>query len=215
MITEFDVYAAFRRAQADANGRGYRLPKDWTAFQAKMTKQNAEWLYKAMVYFNTTYNNVNLDQYMACGFELWKGFTYKHFCDSRVIGLYIEKDKIKKRKMESSFDVIDRSFDYIVSYMSDKPKRPGYSQLQNFCKLRDGEVRTIINTYNRNEIDTMTMMYCLVKRFIIMSDDERVLMPYISQRYRELQENLKDVMSYIRQKEIDLNERTGWEETIS
>lgn len=205
MITEFDVYAAFRRAQADANGRGYRLPKDWPAFQAKMTKQNGEWLYKAMVHFNTIHNNVNLDQYMACGFELWKGFTYKHFSDSRVIGLYIEKDKIKKRKMQSTIDEIDKSFEFMVGYLSDKPKRPGYTQLQNICKLRDGEVRTIINMYNRNEVDTTTIVYCLTKQYLIMTDDERALMPYISQRFRELSENLKDVMPYMRQKESELD----------
>ncbi|KFZ25552.1 MAG: hypothetical protein KQ78_02240 [Candidatus Izimaplasma bacterium HR2] len=205
-ISDYDVYCAFRRAQANAAGRGYRLPQDWGSFKEKMAKQNSEWLYKATVYFNTTYSNIDLDGFMSCGFELWKGFTYKHFCDRRVLELYIQKDKIKKRKLESTHVEITNSFKFIEEYLTNKPHRSGYSQLQNFCKFREGEVRNIISIYNRGKIDTMTIMYCLVHRYLIMTDDERTLMPYISQRYRELSENLKSVMEFIKEEELKLNE---------
>ncbi len=214
MITEFDVYAAFRRAQANANDRGYRLPKNWNSFKERMNKKNSEWLYKATVYFNTTYSNVNIDEYMACGFELWKGFTYKHFCDPRVIELYIQKDKIKKRKLSSSKEEIENSFSFISNYLNEKPSRPGYTQLQNFCKFRNGEVREIINMYNRSKVDSLTVTYCILKRYIVLTDDERALVPYISQRYRELVENLQPVLEFIKNKEVELDEGTR-EEAVS
>ena len=214
MTSDFDVYAAFRRAQANANGRGFRLPKDWESFKGKMNKQNGEWLYKATMYFNTTYSNVDLDAYMSCGFDLWKGFTYKYFCDQRVIELYIQKDKIKKRKLRATTDEIEKSFVVISRYLEDKPIRPGYSQLQNFCKFRDGEVKNIINMYNRGHVDSMTLTYCMFRRYLVLTDDERVLMPYISQRYRELIESLQTVIEFIKTKEIELNERTR-EEAVS
>jgi len=207
MITEWDVYTSFRRAQAIAKDKPYRLPKNWESFKLKMSKQNDEWLYKATVWFNTKYVNIDIDEYMLCGFELWKGFTYKHFCDSRVINLYIEKDKIKKRKMQITHEEIDKSFVNIENWLKDQPLRSGYTQLQNLCKFREGEIRCVIGLYNRGLVDTMTLTYCLNKRYLIMSDDERLLMPYISQRYRELQESLLLVKGYINQKEIELDER--------
>lgn len=208
MVTEYDVYCAFRRAQANANDRGFRIPKDWDAFLLKMNKKNAEWLYKMMVHFNTTYSNIDIDEYMNCGFALWKTFTYKHFCDQKIIDLYIQRDKIKKRRMETTKEEIEKTFDYIQTYLNDKPIRQGYSQLQNFCKFRDGEVRIIINKYNQNVVDSLTLVYCLYKRYLVLSDDERAIIPYINQRYRELCENLQPFLSYMSEKETELNEKT-------
>ena len=102
MITEYDIYYAFRKAQSLANDRGFRIPKDWERFKTKMNANNSQWLKEAKMYFNTTYSNVDLDRYMMCGFEIWKGFTYKHFTHKKVIDLYISKDKTAKRKMETS-----------------------------------------------------------------------------------------------------------------
>jgi len=208
VVSEFDVYCAFRRAQANANNRGYRIPKDWDSFLVKMNKKNAEWLYKMMVHFNTSYSNIDIDEYMNCGFSLWKTFTYKHFCDQKIIDLYIQRDKIKKRKMETSKGEIDQTFHNISSYLKDKPRREGYGQLQNFCKFRDGEIKIIIYKYNRNEIDALTLTYCIYKRYVVLSDDERTMIPYITQRYRELCENLSPFMDYMSQKEKELDEES-------
>lgn len=209
MITEFDVYYAFRKAQSLAKDRGFRIPKDWDKFLEKMNKKNAEWLYRAMVHFNTTYSNIDIDEYMACGFTLWKGFTYKHFCDPKILELYIQLDKIKKRKLDVSHHEIEKSFSVIKHYLNSQPLRSGYTQLQSFCKFRDGEVRIIINKYNQNEIDPLTLVYCISKSYVVLTDDERALMPYISQRYRELNENLQPVLEFVKQKERELDEGHG------
>lgn len=208
MVTEFDVYCAFRRAQANASGRGFRIPKDWKSFSEKMNKHNGECLYKMTMYFNTTYQNVDLDGYMTCGFELWKGFTYKHFCDNRIIEAYIQKDKIKKRKLNASKEEIEKSFEFISKELEGRPVRKGYRQLQNYCKFRDGEIKSIINTYNRGNVDMLTLTYCIRMKYVVLSDDERAMVPYISQRYRELLENLEPVWDFVREKENELDEKT-------
>lgn len=208
MITEFDVYAAFRRAQADKNERGYRLPKDWEKAHQKMTEFNRNQLYKMTVHFNTTYSKVNIDKYMACGFELWKGFTYKYFCDNRILELYITKDKNQKRKLNASREEIEMSFQRIASYLMTQPIRQGYSQLQSYCKFRTGEVRSIVEQYIRGDIDNITMMYCIHKKYITLTDDERASVPYISKRYRETIPNVLELSDFIEEKEAWLNERT-------
>ena len=209
MITEQDVYFAFRKAQANANDRGFRMPKDWDAFVAKMTEQNRNWLKQATMYFNTKFSNIDLDRYMACGFEIWKGFTYKQFLDDKVINLYISKDKSKKRQSEVTQREIEQSFNNISDFLKEVPRRPGYGQLQNFCKFRDGEVRVCINMYVQGKVDVMTLAYCVNRGYIQLTDDERALSPYLVQRYRELVENLQDVSGFIAEKERELNETDG------
>jgi hypothetical protein len=206
MITEYNVYYAFRRAQSLAKDRGFRMPKDWDAFKVKMNPHNAQWLKEAAMYFNTTYSNVDLCKYMECGFEIWKGFTYKHFTDKKVIDLYIHKDKVTKRKLEVSRREIETTFNTIADYMVGKERRPGYNQLQNYCKFRTGETRIIINTYVQGKIDIMTLAYCVNRKYIILTDDERAMSPYLVQRYRELMENLQDVKGFIEEMEATLDE---------
>ena len=40
MLTTEDVYIEFRKAQAQKNNRGYRLPKNWDKHFGKMNKKN-------------------------------------------------------------------------------------------------------------------------------------------------------------------------------
>lgn len=206
MITEYDVYYAFRKAQSLSNDRGFRIPKNWEAFKAKMNENNRQWLREACMYFNTTYSNVDLDKYMMCGFEIWKGFSYKHFTHKKVIDLYIHKDKVAKRKLEVSRREIETTFNFISDELRDKPLRPGYNQLQNYCKFRTGETRNIINTYVQGKIDIMTLAYCVNRKYLILTDDERAMSPYLVQRYRELMENLQDVKGFIEEMEATLDE---------
>ena len=206
MITEYDVYYAFRKAQSLSNDRGFRIPKDWEAFKAKMNENNRQWLREAAMYFNTTYSNVDLDRYMMCGFEIWKGFSYKHFTHKKVIDLYIHQDKVTKRKLEVSRREIETTFNFISDELQGKPLRPGYNQLQNYCKFRTGETRNIINTYVQGKIDIMTLAYCVNRKYLILTDDERAMSPYLVQRYRELMENLQDVKGFIEEMEATLDE---------
>ena len=212
MITEFDVYVAFRRAHTNHKGTtGFRLPKDWEKHRTtRMTEYNQACLYKMTVHFNTTLSNINMDKYMACGFELYGDtFSYRKFCDQKILNLYMTHDKQKKRKMQASVDEIDATFEFLKGEMGVKPRRDGYGQLQNFCKFRDGEVKFIINTYLKGKVDMMTLTYCIFRRYLTLTDDERALTPYIADRYRELVENMQDVKNYIERKELELNEYTN------
>ena len=209
MITDQDVYFAFRKAQANANNRGFRMPKDWDKFVLRMTEYNVNKLHQAALYFNTTYSNIDLDVYMASGFEIWKGFTYKNLLHDKVIQLYIHKDKTKKRTLEVTQREIETTFNTISDWLQDKPLRPGYNQLQNFCKFRAGEVRICINMYVQGKVDVMTLAYCVNRGYIKLTDDERALSPYLVQRYRDILDALEDVKMFIIEKERELDEDNG------
>ena len=209
MITDQDVYYAFRAAQARAKDRGFRMPKDWDAFLAKMTPMNREWLQRGTIAFNTRFSNIDIDRYMSCGFEIWKSFTYKNLLHEKVIQLYIHKDKTKKRQLEVSQREIETTFNTIEDFLRDKPVRPGYTQLQNFCKFREGEVRICINMYVQGKVDVMTLAYCVNRGYIKLTDDERALSPYLVQKYRDILDALEDVKPFIAQKENELDEDHG------
>lgn len=207
MITDFDIYCAYRQAQAEAKNRPYRLPNDWNSQRKnKMSEQNLKWLDEAVIHFNTRFANINLDDYMRCGFELLKTFSYKNFLDSRVIELYIQKDKIKKRKFLSNKKDIVRSLSFIKGVMFNQPLKEGYSALQLFCKIRNGSQRVIIDEYNKNNIDSVTFTYCVYSKYIVLNDLERSLVPYIRENYREIVRTINDLMDFIEEKEKELND---------
>ena len=118
MITKQDVYVAYRRAKSLQSGKGFRLPKDWDEYyHTKMSVKNREFLDRATGHFNTTWSNVDIDEYMACGCELYKSFSYHMFLHPQVLQLYIEKDKQRKRKRAVSSKSIEESFDFIEHFM--------------------------------------------------------------------------------------------------
>lgn len=202
MKTDFDIYVSFRKAQALANDRPYRLPKDWEAHrEKKMTDKNLEFLDEAVKHFNTTFFNIDVDVYMECGFEIWKNFTYKHFLDPRVMEHYIQKDKTRKRKMNGEEDQIVNSFEFIGQFTKQYPPNETYTKLHLFCKTKHGGLRQIVSKYVEGKVDQMTLVYCLWKGYIVLNDDERPLVPYITQRYRELVENLQPLVKFIQMQE--------------
>jgi hypothetical protein len=205
MITDFDVYCAYRKAQAKSKNRPYRIPKDWNKQRnEKMSEQNLKWLDESVIHFNTRFCNIDIDEYMSCGFELLKTFTYKNFLDSRIIELYIQKDKIKKRKLLSTKKDIVRSLSTVKQYMINSPQKDGYSSLQLFCKLKNGEQRVIVDEYNKNNIDPALFVYCMSKKYFELTDFERSIIPYIRENYRTILRSLNDLIDFIEEKEREL-----------
>ena len=136
MKTDWDVYVCFRHAQSIAKEKGYRLPRDWETFrETRMSVKNREFLIKTVDAFNTKWHNVNLNDYMATGFDLWKNFTYHQFLDTKVIELYKRKAKVKMRKLHIDKETVLESLKFVKNYMSDKENLNGYSKLETYCKL--------------------------------------------------------------------------------
>lgn len=204
MITDYDLYCSYRKAQSIVKDRPYRLPKDWEKYKLTMNINNLEWLQQATVAFNTKWSNINVDEYMLCGFDLLKTFTYKNMIDHRIIELYIIKDKAKKRRISDAIVEINRSFAIIKAYMSNKPERVGYTKLESYCKFRDGEKRVIIDHYIKNGISPSILVYCIAKKYIILDDDERTVLPYITKNFREFMKMMNEYIDYIEEQEKKL-----------
>jgi hypothetical protein len=202
MITRFDVYVAYRRAKANKEGKGFRLPKEWNEFyNTKLTEKNREYLDKLTGYFNTTYSNINIDKYMECGFDLWKSFSYHMFLRKNIIDLYKEKDKQQKRKIKANSETINSTFDFINQFMNGKELFNGYNNLQSYCKIRDGHRKTILEHYMKGLIDPLVIVYCLYYKYLKLDDVETQYIYNITNRYRDLIEDMFQVEDQIKERE--------------
>jgi len=52
----------------------------------------------------------------------------------------------------------------------------------------------------------MTLAYCVNRGYIKLTDDERILSPYLVQKYRDILDAMEYVKPFIEQKERELEE---------
>lgn len=202
MITEQDVYVAYRRAKSISSGKGFRLPKDWDDyFENKMSPKNKEYLIKTTGYFNTTFSNIDIDKYMECGCELFKSFSYHLFLRPKIVGLYKDKDKQTKRKIVISNKSIEDTFDFIETFMIKRDIIKGYNMLQTYCKVKDGHRKTILEHYMKNKIDPLVIVYCIYYKYLVLTDIEREYIYNVTNRYRDLLQDMFQVEEYIKERD--------------
>ena len=195
MYETLDVYIAFRKAQAESNNRGYRIPKDFDKhINTKMSKKNREALILATKYFNTKWNNINPDRFFEYGFEIYKSFTYVQFFEEKVLNLYKTKDKNRKREMEIYKDAFSDSLKWVKYYTSkynyNEEKIKG---IRDYCNLREKNFSIPIQHYLHNKIDKYFLVFLISKGLLKLTDEDRAMIPYIIEQYRECLYKLKDL----------------------
>jgi len=193
MYEPIDIYIEFRRAQSSASNRGFRIPKDFEAhLNKKMPKKNREALILATNFFNTKWMNVNPYNYFECGFELLKSFTYIQFFDQRVMNLYKTKDKNHKREMEIDKDDLKGSIEFVKNWIS--KYEDDILDLRGYCSLREGGRSKVVDHYLQNKVDKYFVVYMINKGYLRLTDEDRALIPYIVDQYRECLIKLKEMV---------------------
>jgi len=182
MYEPIDIYVAFRKAQAEASNRGFRIPKDFEKhMETKMSTKNREALLLSTKYFNTKWNNINIDMFFECGFEIFKSFTYLQFFNQKVLNLYKVRDKNHKREMEVSKKGLLDSLKWVKQWIS----KNDVLDLKGYCRLRDGSRSQIVEHYLHNHIDKYFVVQMIDKGYLKLTDEDRALIPYIVEQYRE------------------------------
>lgn len=189
MFEQFDIYAAFRKAQAEFKNRGYRLPKDFSKTLAKMSEQNKKALSKATDFFNTKWTNIDPYEYFSVGFKVYKTFTYINFFDEKVMKLYKIEDKNRKREMRVTKASLKKSLIWVKDYMEENDIK----SIRDYCRMKDGNVSVITKHYTSNRIDKMFVVYLIDKGVLRLTDSDRALMPYVVEQYRECLMKIKEM----------------------
>ena len=198
MIETWDVYVAFRKAQANYHSRPYRLPKDWVKHFTNMSKANQEAMFLAADRFNTRWSNIDMDTYLGVGFDLiGKGFTYTRFFDTRIMSLYMERDKMSKRNLSINKGEIVKSGSFVVDYMG------GRGFLKEYARKRDNFESIPIRHYIQGKIDQLFLTWLIKEKYLILDDSDRTQIPYIIEKYRDYLaalDELQDFMKLLKEK---------------
>jgi hypothetical protein len=205
-----EIYYLFRKAQADYNNRGFRMPKDFEAhFSKKLSTVNQKKLTKITGYFLTKWSNIDPYTYFKCGFDLYKHrFSYVKFFNERILMLYKQRDKNEKREIKVSKRKIIDSAKFLIKYMNENE----IFTLQEYIDTTDGSRRLAVTHYLQNKIDASFFVW-LIKKGMKLSDEDRSYIPYISKQYRTinvlLNSDLKEFLSKIEKKFPKEEKRNG------
>lgn len=200
MKTEEEIYIAFRQAQSRSKGRPYRLPRDFEKFlNTRLSEKNREALILVTKYFNTKWRNNDPFRYFECGFELFKNFSYMKFFDTRIMRLYVQRDKHIKRDAQINKQNLADSAIFVKRFI----KQNHIASIPRYCMMyRDGRSLPV-HHYMQNKIDKFFLVFLIKEGFVKITDDERPLIPYITEHYRDIIESLKNINGFIK----DLKER--------
>ena len=193
-ITIKDVYYAFRKAQAQKNNRGFRMPKDFDKhLETKMSEKNTDALILASKFFNTKWRNIDPYRFMECGFELFKSFTYTKFFDQRVLNFYKQRDKHIKRDALLSKEKMSESLKFIKGYI----KENNIPSIGRYCMMKRGSVNIVIEHYLNNYVDKYFLIWLIKIGKIKLDDDNRVLVPIITEQYRDVLAKLEEINGFL------------------
>jgi hypothetical protein len=170
-----------------------------------MNPRNREALEMATGHFNTIWRNIAPERFFQCGFELFKkNFTYTKFFDRRILRLYIERDKIIKREWDLNLIGIKKSIEFIKGYMRIRPHREDLSMIKQYCLFREGESMPIRH-FIENNIDKFTVSWLIGKHYLVLTDEERMVVPLIVQNYNLYHTKLYSQPDIVKWLEEELN----------
>ena len=185
-----DIYIQYRRAQADFNNRGYRIPKDFTKhFNSKLNEKSREILSMTAKYFLTRWANIDPYEYFLCGFKVYKGFTYHQFFDKNVMNMYVTIDKNKKRTLKVDKKIFQESKFFVLEYM----KENNINSVKEYGNKRKGNELVCIHHYLHNFTDKFILTSLINKGIVKLNDNDRHQIPYIVEQYREILNVLEEM----------------------
>lgn len=184
------VYIAYQQAKARYSNRPYRIPKDFDKVWSKISEKGLYNIRFIAVAFSTRWQHIDLDKYMDTGFKLFgNGFTYVKFYDRRILTMYIDEDKQIKRKTGNIKTEMTNSFDFIDTWMKEnKQYRDDITFFSQYCRMKDDGIRAPIKHYINNDIDKHTLAWLISKRYLVLQDNERALIPLVIENYWTLSE---------------------------
>lgn len=188
MISTFDIYITFRKEQANFFNRGFRLPKDWDSHWAKMKANDREILETITVFFNTKWQDIDIERYFQSGFFVFrKKFTYTKFFDSRIIKDYVAKDKARKMNLSNIKKEFEKSLRFVIN--------SGW-KIPEYVRMSEGNMSFPVLHYIQGKIDISFLSYLVMKGMLKLNEVERSRCPLFEPKYREALVKLTEIGIY-------------------
>jgi hypothetical protein len=190
MITMEFLYVEYLKMKGIINNRPYRLPKNPDLSLEKLRQSNQANYDKIKTlsdYFNTKWQNIDPIKYLETGFKLFPKFTYTNFLNDKILKQYIQNDKIQKFHCEACKKQILKSFKFMKGIL----KKDQRNSILEYCKSKNEFSLNVVNDYIRGHIDPYTFLYLLLKKYIILSIDEK-------EKISDFLNNISKYRSYVK-----------------
>ena len=208
MITMEFLYLEYLKLKGTINNRPYRLPKDPDLSLEKLrqaNQSNYDRIKTLSDYFNTRWQNIDPIKYLETGFKLFPKFTYANFLNDKILKQYIQSDKIQKFHCEASKKQILKSFKFIKETI----KKNSLRSVLEYCKLKDEFSLDIVNDYIKGHIDPYTLLYLLLKKYVILSIDEKEKLVDFLNNISKYRSYVKDEWEFFMKMEKTVNGSLG------
>lgn len=173
-MTPYYVYTRYK-IMGDKN------PLSEDKWMNRLSDNSIEEFTKLSDKFITVWQNIDIDTYMSIGWKLWKTFTVNNLNNNKIIKEYIKQDKKKKR-------CIDYSEKDIYNELSSLKRL--YGSLNQYCIKRNP-----IEDFTKNKICSLTLMYLIMYKYIIVSSLDKNYLSYIYNRYNTLKSIIHNMTS--------------------
>lgn len=184
MLNERDVYQVFRKA----SGKPYKMPKDWKKKWNSFKPEEREALRKMVRLLATTWQDVNLENYFQCGYELWKGFWFNKWFKPELFSLYVQKSKNKKRIEENVKRVVTDSFKFVLQYCIEN----NIKSLNVYSRLRDEQKLIIMEHFLQDKISKWFLVLMVQRRFCLLNEADLDKFPFDAEKIREMKVELRE-----------------------
>lgn len=199
ILTEEEVYKAFRSAR----GIPFRMPKDWQKKWESFKPEERENIRKMVRYLATTWQDINIDTYFRCGYELWKGFYINKWFAPQIINLYIQKSKNKKRIEENVKRTLKNSFDFVLEFCKEK----NIKSLNVYSRIRDDQKLIIMEHFVKDYVSKWFLVYMIQRRYCIMNQNDWDKVPFDMEKVREMKMELREYFQFTKKLEEEFNEK--------
>ena len=188
------VYVKFRKASSEFNNRPYKLPKDFKShLYNRMSKPNRENLIKITKNFITKWERINIEQYFRVGFKLFgRNFSYSKFLNEKIMIHYKDLDKNIKRDLSDNKKKFIKSAKFVKKYLKEKN-----ITMVDYCNRKDGYISIIVRHYNNNYIDKIFVIWLIKSGKFYLSDEDKILVPYVVDNYRKLYIKLEEINDFV------------------
>ncbi|MFW6002321.1 MAG: hypothetical protein ACOCQD_03190 [archaeon] len=185
MYTAGDIYVKFKEIE----GIHKSIPSVSYSGMNRLSEENRNKLQKMADYFNTIWQNIDIDNYLKIGFDMWKSFNINKIDDPRIIQKYKRLDKKRKINFEDiSNDDIIKSINYI---------KKNYSDPMNYCN-DSNFIRTPVNDYVTGKIDAIMLMFLIEKKYLSsLQEEEKMMVYYFVDNYESIKYKMYEKYEFI------------------
>ena len=173
------------------------MPKDWDKKWESFAPEEREALRKMVRLLATTWQDINIDNYFACGYELWKGFYLNKWFAPEVISLYIQKSKNKKRIEENVKRVLTNSFKFVLGYC----KEHRLKSLNVYARLRDEQKLVVLEHFTKDLVSKWFLVFLVHKKYCLMNPSDWDKIPFDQEKVREMKAELREIADFTKKLE--------------